>query len=75
MNTAVKVGEADVPPTNAPYDMRVMCGLLLTKMSLETLAFYLAARAHYNGAIVQAQEAGVTFSQLVCILPSRRGIS
>lgn len=75
MNTAVKVGEADVPPMNAPYNMRVMCGLLLTKMSLETLAFYLAARGHYSGAIVQAQEVGVTFSQLVCIFPSQRGIS
>lgn len=47
-----------------------MCGLLLTKMSLETLAFYLAARAHYNGAIVQAQEQEPHFPNLfVFFLP------
>lgn len=50
------------PPTKAPHDMRVTCGWLLTKMSLEILDFYFAARGHYSGAIVQAQEAGVTFS-------------
>ena len=75
MNTAVKVGEADVPPMNTPYNIWVMCGLLLTKMPLETLAFCLVARGHYSGAIVQAQEVGVTLSQLVCIFPSQRGIS
>ena len=39
-------------------------------MSLETLAFYLAARAHYNGAIVQAQEQEPHFPNLfVFFLP------
>ena len=51
MNTAVRVGDADAPPTSIPYDMRVMCGLLLTKMSLETLAFYLAAELTTMGQL------------------------
>lgn len=74
-NTTAKVDEGDVPTCKRIERCRSYMWPLLTEMSFEILDVYAAAQGGYNGAIVQAQEAGLTRSQPVCTFPSQRGIS
>lgn len=63
------------PPTNASNDINYIW-MASDKDVIWNLRLLLCStQGHYNGAIVQAQERGFTFSQPVCTFPSQRGIS